>query len=106
MPKITTIVHVSMPNENVAEFLKTWHRIQAIMIKWPGAIDGTIHRTIDDNSPFQVINVARWESPETLAAALKTTAEEMKQQGTDPVELMNRLSIKMSQNNYVEEMQY
>ena len=103
---ITTIVHFSMPQEHVDEFVATWHNIQTIMTEQPGAIDGIMHRCIDEDSPFQLINVARWESPETLANALKATAEEQKKQGVDLTELMKRLNIKMSQNNYVVEMKY
>lgn len=103
---ITTIVHFSLPKENADKWLAKWHEIEAVMIKQPGAIDGIFYRCIDDDSPFQFVNVAHWESPEALANALQASAEEQKKRGVDIVEFMNGLGIKMSQNNYVEEMKY
>ncbi len=103
---ITTIVHFSLPKENADKLLAKWHELQEVMISQPGAIDGIFHRCIDDDSPFQFVNVARWESPEALANALQASAEEQKKRGVDIVEFMNGLGVKMSQNNYVQEMKY
>ena len=106
MAQITTIVHFSMPKENIDEFLATWTEIKEFMLKQPGAHDGIMHRCIDDNSPFQLVNVAHWESPEALANALRANAEDFKSRGTDLVELFKRLRIRMSQNNYNDEVKY
>lgn len=103
---ITTIVHFSLPKENADKFLAGWHELQAIMDSQPGVIDGIFHRCIDDDSPFQFVNVARWESPEALANALEATAQEQKKRGVEIVEFMNSLGVKISQNNYVPEMKY
>jgi hypothetical protein len=87
MKKVTTtIVHFSLPKENIDEFLNSWHQSQEVLIKQPGAIDGICYRVIDDNSPFQVVNVARWESPESLANGLRFYAEEQKKRvGIGPI---------------------
>jgi heme-degrading monooxygenase HmoA len=104
---ITTIVHFSLPKENADKWLAKWRQeIEPVMIKQPGAIDGIFYRCIDEDSPFQFVNVARWESPEALANALQAFAHEQKQRGMDIVEFMNGLDIKVSQNNYVEEIRY
>jgi len=103
MARITTIVHFSLPKENMDEFLTCWKKI---MLRQPGALDGTFHQSIDDDSPFQFVNVAHWESPEALANALRAVAEEHKDQGTDVVEVMRRLGVRVSQNNYIEEVIY
>jgi heme-degrading monooxygenase HmoA len=103
---ITTIVHFSLPEENADKWLAKWHEIGAVMIKQPGAIDGIFYRCIDDESPFQFVNVARWESPEALANALQASAQEQKQRGVDIAEVMNDLGVKISQNNYSEAMKY
>jgi heme-degrading monooxygenase HmoA len=76
------------------------------MIKQPGVIDGFFYRCIDDDSPFQFVNVAHWESSEALANPLQASAQEQQKRGVDIVEFMNSLGIKISQNNYVEEMKY
>ena len=103
---ITTIVHFSLPKENVDKFLAKWHEMEAVVIKQPGVIDGVFHRCIDDDSPFQFVNVAHWESPEALANALQASAQEQQKRGVDFVEIMNGLGVKMSQNNYAEETRY
>jgi hypothetical protein len=103
---ITTIVHFTMPRENVDEFFATWTKIKEFMLKQPGALDGTMHRSIDDDSPFQLVNVAHWESPEALANALRASAEDFKSRGTDLAALMQRLAIRVSQNNYIEAAKY
>ena len=95
-----------MPKENVDEFFATWTKIKEFMLKQPGALHGTMHRSIDDDSPFQLVNVAQWESPEALANALRSSAEDFKSRGTDIAALMHRLDIRVSQNNYVEEVRY
>lgn len=106
MPKITTIVHFSMPNEHVDEFLAAWKPVKEFMLTQPGALDGTMQRTIDADSPFQLVNVARWESPEALASALQASAEDSKRRGTDMPAIFKRLSVQVSQNNYVEAVHY
>jgi heme-degrading monooxygenase HmoA len=103
---ITTIVHFSLAKENADKWLAKWHEIEAVMIKQPGAIDGVFYRCIDDDSPFQFVNVAYWESPEALANALQASAQEQQKRGVNIVEFMNSLGVKISQNNYVEEMKY
>jgi heme-degrading monooxygenase HmoA len=103
---ITTIVHFSLPKENVDKWLAKWHEIEAVMIKQPGAIDGIFYRCIDEDSPFQFVNVARWESPESLANALQASAQEQQQRGIDIGKVIKDLGIKVLQNNYVEEMRY
>ena len=104
--RITTIVHFSMPKENVDEFIKDWTRMRDIMLAQPGALDGALHRTIDDDSPFQVINVAHWSTPQALADALRVTGEEFERSGTPLPELFKRLNVRVSQNNYREDVKY
>jgi heme-degrading monooxygenase HmoA len=106
MANITTVVHFSVPREHIDEHLANWRSIADIMVKQPGAQHGILYRCIDADSPFQFVNVAHWESPEALANGLRATAEERKRQGVDVVEQMKRLGVRMSQNNYVEEVKY
>lgn len=106
MTPITTIVHFSVPKANTDKFLMNWHKTQDIMIRQPGALDGVLHRCIDDDSPLQFVNVAHWESPEALANALRISAEELKKQGVDVIEVMQGLGVQISQNNYVQEVKY
>lgn len=107
MSTITTIVHFSMPKENTDEFLTSWRKTQDIMLKQPGAMDGVMHRAIDDSSPFQFVNVAQWESSEALANALRVAGGQRKEdEGVDVVAEMQRLGARISQSNYVVAMKY
>ena len=76
------------------------------MAQHPGAMRGTFYRTIDPESPFQFVNVARCESPEALAKALAASADAAKRQGVDVRADMMRLGVRISQNNYVPEVTY
>lgn len=105
MATITTIVHFSLPKENMDELLVVWKKSRDIMLKQPGALDGVFYRTIDGDSAFQFVNVARWESAEALANALKSGAEEGSELWASIQEL-RRLGARVSQNNYVQEVQY
>jgi Antibiotic biosynthesis monooxygenase len=105
MPSITTIVHFSLPKENMDELLVIWKKIRDIMLNQPGGLDGVFYRTIDDDSAFQFVNVARWESAEALANALKRGQEEGSDLWTLNQEL-GRLAPRVSQNNYVPEVKY
>lgn len=105
MATITTLVHFSLPKENMNEFLAVWKKSRDILLKQPGALDGIFYRTVDDDSAFQFVNAARWESAEALANALKSVQEE----GSDLWALsqeMRRLGARVSQNNYVDEVKY
>ena len=105
MTPITTIVHFSLPKENMNELLVVWKKIRDIMLNQPGALDGIFHRAIDDDSAFQFVNVARWESAEALANALRRGEEE----GSDLWALnqeLRRLDARVSQNNYLQEVTY
>ncbi|MGJ7511223.1 antibiotic biosynthesis monooxygenase [Variovorax sp. GT1P44] len=106
MTGITTIVHFSLPKENMNELLTTWRKTRDIMPKQPGALDGVMHLTVDGDSPFQFVNVARWESAEALENARKVAAKERLNGGVDVMEEMRRLGATISQNNYIEEAKY
>ena len=100
MSPITTIVHFSVPFENMDKFLDLWRPSQDIMSAQPGAIDNIMHRTVDTDSPFQFINVARWESEVALQAALGTSVSKQEKNGVDIRGEFERLGVSMSQNNY------
>lgn len=106
MKRITTIVHFSVPDDHLDDFLPMWHQTQKLMLAQPGALDGILHRCIDQGAPFQFINVAHWASPEMLANALGTTTEENREAGIDVNALLHSWGVTVSQNNYTEELEY
>lgn len=76
------------------------------MAQQTSAMHGTFYRTIDPESPFQFVTVARWESSEALAKALAASADAAKRQGVDVRAEVMRLGVRTSQNNYVPEVTY
>ena len=107
MPPITTIVHFEVPAENVDKFFDFWHsNIKDVTGAQPGLIDGIFHRTVDPDSPFQFINVARWDSAEQLKAGLDATVAELHERGIEMIEVFSELGVKASQNNYLPVVNY
>ncbi len=107
MAPITTIVHFEVPAENVERFFDFWQAsIRDVTGSQPGLIDGIFHRSIDADSPFQFINVAHWQSPEHLEAALAATVEVLHRQGIEMLDVFAELGVKASQNNYVQAVHY
>ena len=107
MAPITTIVHFEVPAENVDRFFAFWQdRIQGVMSRQPGLIDGIFYRGTDRDGLFQFINVARWESAEQLESALTATAESLHQDGIEMAGVFTELGVRVSQDNYVEAVRY
>ena len=106
MPNITTIVHISVPETNAQEVLANWRTIEAAMLKQPGVLNGIFYRCVDKDSPYQFVNVAKWESAAALERALGAMREDLKGRGFDVTQVWERLGVRVSQNNYVEEVQY
>ncbi len=106
MTPITTIVLFELPPENVEEFIAFWHDIQAFVSTQPGMIDGVGHRATDADGPFQFVNVVRWDSAESLDAALQAVVEEFHAKGSDIGTTFQRLGVTQTQSNFTEELRY
>ena len=106
MTPITTIVLFELPPENVDGFISFWHDIQSFVSKQPGMIDGVGHRATDVQGPFQFVNVVRWNSAESLDAALEAVGKEFHDRGADIGQTFERLGVKQTQSNFTEELRY
>lgn len=107
MAPITTIVHFSVPADNIDRFFAFWHHsIKDSASRQPGLIDGILHRGVDPDGPFQFINVARRDSAEQLESGLRATVEELHRGGVEMIEVFQELGVEISQNNYVESVRY
>lgn len=67
---VTLINTVDVPAERVDEFLADWQRRADLMSTLPGFLDYTLHRALTEDTHFQLINVAHWESNEAFQEAL------------------------------------
>lgn len=106
MTPITTIVLFQLPAENLDEFIRFWHDIQGFVSKQPGMLDGVGHRATDPHGPFQFVNVVRWDSAESLDAALGAVVTEFHEKGADIGQAFERLGVKQTQSNFTEELRY
>ncbi len=106
MTPLTTIVLFELPPENLDEFIAFWQDIQRFVSKQPGMIDGVGHRATDVHRPFQFVNVVRWDSVESLDAALQAVVKEFHDKGTDIGQAFARLGVRQTQSNFTEELRY
>ena len=51
-------------------FLEGWGRAADFMRSRPGFVESRLHRAVSPNPRFRFVNVAEWESPQDLQAAV------------------------------------
>jgi heme-degrading monooxygenase HmoA len=68
-PPVTLINVFEVPTEHVDAFIAGWAERAALMSTKPGFLDTRLHRALSPQTRFQLVNVARWETPEALHAA-------------------------------------
>jgi hypothetical protein len=56
------------PDRHDAAFA-AWERVNRYMVRKPGYRRHRLHRRLDDDAPFGLVNVVEWESPEAWRAA-------------------------------------
>ena len=67
-----TIVLINLfevPSGTENEFLEWWKKCSEALKSEPGFIDATLHRKLKPDTRFQYINVAHWETEESLNVA-------------------------------------
>lgn len=67
---ITFINVFEIESEQLESFLTGWRERAAFMSKQPGFRSFRLHRALSPDSRFQLVNVAEWESPDALDAAM------------------------------------
>lgn len=68
-PGITFVNAFELPAERIDEFLPHWLDRAKLMSKAPGFRDNRLHRAVDPDSRFQLVNIAHWDSPEAWRTA-------------------------------------
>lgn len=74
-----------VPKGQETEVIIYWEAARDFLKQQPGYVSTELHRTIQPNARFHLINVAEWESIETFKAATSKMREELKQK---PIEGM------------------
>jgi heme oxygenase (mycobilin-producing) len=70
MPSPVVLINMfEIPEGTENEFIEWWKDSSDAMQKEPGFIDAKLHRHLNANAHFQFINVARWETTESLDLA-------------------------------------
>ncbi|MEV6336340.1 antibiotic biosynthesis monooxygenase [Nocardia vinacea] len=68
-PGITFVNAFELPTERIEEFLPHWLDRAELMSKAPGFRDNRLHRAVDPDTRFQLVNIAHWDSPEAWRTA-------------------------------------
>ena len=72
MSNVILLNPFEIPKGMEEEVLSYWEEAAQLMKRAPGYISTALHRSIDDNARFHLINRAEWESPEAFYAAVQT----------------------------------
>jgi len=80
MSILTPVVGIniySVPKGKEDQFIEWWYDMRERLIRGKGFVAGHLHRNLDDNAPFNFINVAEWEN-ELYSSLYKESATQMK----------------------------
>ncbi len=79
MRAMSTIILINpfeVPEGKQEEFLKGWYKAAEHMRRAPGFLSTRLHESVDPQATFRFVNVAEWESPQHVQAAMRTEAFE------------------------------
>ena len=76
---IKVINPIVVPNGKESEALAIWDSYAGYFSQQPGFIGTKLHRSMDQNAKFHLINIAEWKSAEDFTRALHS--EEIKKIG-------------------------
>jgi heme oxygenase (mycobilin-producing) len=66
---VTLINVFEIRPEDIEPFLQEWQQRAEFMVRQPGFRSLRLHRAMNPGTPFQLINVAEWDTAEALQAA-------------------------------------
>lgn len=70
MPNITVINPFEVPQGREDEALTMWETFAEYFRKQPGYISTRLHKAINSDAKFYLINIAEWESAEAFQTAI------------------------------------
>lgn len=59
-----------IPEAEVPMAIEAWKKARDFLKEQPGYIETKLHRAITPNARFQLINIAKWATPEAFKAAI------------------------------------
>lgn len=74
--QVTLINVFEVPESALPATIDGWEAARDFLAAEPGYVSTTLHRAIDGEARFQLINVAVWESEAAFAAAARRMAAE------------------------------
>jgi len=72
---VTLINAFEIPADRVEVTIAFWEKARDFLQQQPGYITTSLHQALDPGAKFQLVNVAKWESPEAYQAAIKKMRE-------------------------------
>lgn len=72
MSSVILINSFEIPEGQEDEVISYWEEAAQLMRSAPGYISTALHKAVDENARFQLVNRAEWESAEAFYAAVQT----------------------------------
>jgi heme-degrading monooxygenase HmoA len=72
MSTVILINPFEVPADKEEKALAIWERVRDCMMQQPGYINTRLHRAINPDARFGLINVAEWESVDAFQAAVSS----------------------------------
>ena len=88
---VTMINVIEIPADQIDKFLTGWKERAHIMSTLPGFRDYQLHQALLEDSRFQLVNVAHWDSREAVEAAMSNPEFQANRRA---VELRGDLDVK------------
>lgn len=67
---VTLINAFEIDEDKLGETISFWERARDFLATQPGYISTRLHQSLSPDARFQLVNVARWESPQAFQAAI------------------------------------
>ncbi|GAB4576573.1 MAG: antibiotic biosynthesis monooxygenase [Roseibium sp.] len=67
---VTLINVFEVPADRLDETVQFWEKARDFLKTQPGFLSTRLHRSLSPEAKFQLVNVARWQSPEAFQAAI------------------------------------
>lgn len=68
---VTLINVFEVPAGRLDAAIDAWERARDFLAEEPGYLDTALHQALTSDARFQLINIARWESPQAFQAAIR-----------------------------------